>query len=519
MDISYEWIYSNFIVGNPYYEDLIKKCSELYSTQYGKWSHAAGQHAGQNVKLSPARIHEWLESGNSSLYYAQDREAGNMLVGYAIAIQLNVPKCGVISWVTQLVVHEDYRHQEIAKNLLHSIWGFTDHFAWGIISANPYAVRALEKTTRRRTDPVRIKHNLKRILSIGIENLPYINEQTEAFVTNEISKINTEFYVDHSDVESMIENVVTDTVPWTLGHLDEGWEWLAFTFRDQLPFSLTESEIRNMLNVSDSIVQAAYKRMDLTESQLWTRHTKEEVDFIFKECGLRSGDSVIDFGCGQGRHCLELAICGIDVVGIDYVDKNIEIANKKKAEKGIDCVNFVIGDCRSVEVSPNATAAICLYDVIGSYADNVENIKILENIFRHLKPGGIALISVMNYHMTYAQAKYKFQLSKNPNEILSIKPNNIMETTGNIFDPEYYLVDTETGVIYRREQFRHGRALPAELIVRDKRFTLDEIKGMCEQVGFVVEFTRFVNARNWDIDLEATHTSAKEILIKCRKDT
>lgn len=515
MNISYEWTYGSFIPGNQYYENLINECSQLYSTQYGKWSRSAGQNAGQNVKLSPKRIRKWLEGANSSLYCAKDED---VLVGYAIAIQLDIPKYGVISWVTQLVVHEKYRHQDIAKNLLHSIWGFTDNFAWGIVSANPYAIRALEKTTRRRTDPVRVKHNLKKIISIGIENLPYINEQTETFVTSEISRINTEFFVDHTDVEKMIENVVTDTVPWTLGNLEEGWEWLAFTFKDQLPFALTEDEIQNMLRVSDSIVQTAYKRMDLTESQVWIKHTEEEVDFILKECELTPGDYLIDFGCGQGRHCLGLASHNINVVGIDYVDKNIDIANRKKTEKRINNVEFVLGDCRNIAVNTSATAAICLYDVIGTYADNSENIKILENIFYHLKPGGIALISVMNYHLTYAQAKYKFQLSKNPNAILSIKPNNIMEATGNIFDPEYYLVDTETGVIYRREQFRRGRSLPVELIVRDKRFMLNEIEDMCKQVGFVVEYSRFVNARDWLTGFDSIHKSAKEILIKCSKN-
>ena len=514
MNISYEWIFGNFISGNQLYENLINECSQLYSTQYGKWSYSASQNPGQNIKLSPKRIREWLESGNSSLYYAKD---GDMLVGYAIAIQLDIPKYGAISWVTQLVVHENYRNQEIAKNLLHSIWGFTDNFAWGIISANPYAIRALEKTTRRRSDPVRIKHNLKKIISIGIENLPYINEQTVAFVTNEVSKINTEFFVDHTDVEKMIENVVTDTVPWTLGSLEEGWEWLAFTFKDQLPFALTEDEIRNMLNVSDSIVQTAYKRMDLTESQVFMRNTTEEVDFILKECELHSGDSLIDFGCGQGRHCLELSTHGINVVGIDYVDKNIEVANKQRKERELHNVEFILGDCRNITINSNATAAICLYDVVGTYADNSENIKILENIFRHLKPGGFALISVMNYHLTYARAKYKFKLSENPNAILSIKPSNIMETTGNIFDPEYYLVDTETGVIYRREQFKHGRSLPIELIVRDKRFLQEEIENMCKQVGFIVEYSRFVNAKDWYTGFDSIHKSAKEILIKCRK--
>lgn len=50
---------------------------------------------------------------------------------YAIAVQLNVPKYGVISWVAQLVVHEDYRHKDVSKNILSSTWGFSDNYAFG----------------------------------------------------------------------------------------------------------------------------------------------------------------------------------------------------------------------------------------------------------------------------------------------------------------------------------------------------------------------------------------------------
>lgn len=514
MNIDYGWLCSTFLVNNDEFEKLIEECSKLYSTQYGIWSLKSPYNAGKRVKLSSQKIQQWLFNDCSAIYWARDNDK---LIGYAIAIQLNVPNYGFISWVTQLVVHEDYRHHDIAKNLLHSIWGFTDHYAWGIVSANPYAIRALEKTTRRRSNPSRIKHNLRKIISIGIQNLPYINEQTEIFVTDEASRINTEFYVDHSDVENMINNVVTDTVPWTLGKLDEGWEWLAFTFRDQLPFELTEDEIMKMLEVSDKTVQNAYKRMNISTKHLWASHTEDEVSFIIDECGLKKGDTIIDFGCGHGRHDISLAQKGFNVCGIDYVEKNIEIANKKKNELHLEGLNFIEGDCRLVQLNKKVNVALCLYDVIGSYVNNDDNLKILKNIFLHLEEGGIALISVMNYELTYAIAKNTFILKDEPNKLLALKPSNIMENNGNIFNPDYYLLDNDTGIVYRREQFSKGRSLPVELIVRDKRFSMQEIKQMCKEVGFKVEYARFVNANDWITPLSSTNIKAKEILLKCRK--
>jgi len=233
---------------------------------------------------------------------------------------------------------------------------------------------------------------------------------------------------------------------------------------------------------------------------------------------LEPCSTVIDFGCGQGRHSLELARCGFSVIGVDYVDKNIKNANNQKDVQNLKNVEFVLGDCREVLLPLCADVVICLYDVVGTYADNEENKKILRNIVRHLKPGGTAIISVMNYELTLAQAKNTFRLSQEPSALLSLRPSSIMETTGNIFDSDYYLVDTESGVVYRREQFRRGSALPVELIVRDKRFTAKEIKDACEEVGLSVEYYKYVSAKDWNTGYGPTDRAAKEILLKCKRN-
>lgn len=506
MNIKYEWTCGNFVS-----DELLLECSELYSTQYGRWSESAPKNSGEHVKLSPKAIRRWLDNQNSDIYWAKDEDR---IIGYAIALQLKTND-GIISWVTQLVVHEDYRHMNIAKNILHSIWGFTDHFAWGIISANPYAIRALEKTTRRRSDPIRIKHNIRKIMNIGKNNLTYISDDTVYNIAENISAINTCFYVDHSNVDKMIDNVVTDTVPWNLGRLDEGWEWIAFTFNDQLPFQLTEEEINNILASSDSVVKTAYSRMVIADKQKWTLHTKQDIDFVIDKCELTTNKSVVDFGCGQGRHSIELAQRGYDVTGVDYVEKNIELAEKTNfSSKNL---NLVVGDCRTVTLNRQFDVALCLYDVIGTYVDDDNNRQILNNIYSHLKPNGVAIISVMNRHLTENMAINSFILKDNPNALLSLRPSQTMENTGDIFNPEFYLIDKETGIVYRREQFKNGRSMPVELIVRDKRFYDTEIVELCKSVGFEIDFVRFVNASDWNNELQPLSPKAKEILIKCRK--
>lgn len=511
MDIKYSWQPGSIA---RFTQKLMEECAELYSNHYGCWSDNSPESPGERIKLSPKRIAGWLSSDESKLVIAR---FNNELIGYAIAIQEKVKGYGFISWVTQLVVHRNYRQNDIGKTLLFSIWKLSDHFAWGVLSSSPYAIRALEKATRRRCVPNRIKKNKKKLIGFGSENVSYVSEDMEFEISDIASICNTKFFSDHSEVDEMIKKVSSKSVPWLLGPLREGWEWFAFTFQDQEQLSLTQKEIDKMLDVSDQDTRRAYSRMELNDSHLWTKHTSNEVDLILNYCSLKEGDTVFDIGCGKGRHSIELAKRGVMSTGVDYNANLIQLACKEaEALKEIQ-PQFVVDDCRNINLHRKFEAVICLYDIIGTYCDNSENIKILKNIFNHLKLGGKALISVMNYELTEFKATHFFSFKTHPDALLRLPPSQIMETTGDIFNPAYYLVDKETRIVYRKEQFLSGSSLPDELIVRDRRFSDDEIKEMCKNVGLKVLWSRYVSAGNWKTPLSSTDEKAKEILILCEK--
>lgn len=508
--IKYQWS-----IGRMCNDAIVNECSLLYSNNYGLWSDNNSCNLNGQVKLSSQRIRKMLFKDDTDLYYAVDSD-NNKIVGYAIALRKNIKNYGIVSWVTQLVVHEKYRNKGIAKNLLFSIWGLSNDYAWGIITSNPYAVRALEKATRRRSVPIRIKRNIKKIISIGNDNIDYINKDIEVVVDESNSKVNTKFFVSHARLAEKMLNVISDETPWLLGDLEEGWEWIAFTFNDQDQISLTQGEIQEMLNTSDDIVKLAYSRMLISSNQKWTNHTKKEVDFILKHTDISPGKTIIDFGCGRGRHAIALKKLGYKVFAVDYIKENIEYI-KNQCMKLNDKIMAIVDDCRYLDLNIQADMVLCLYDVVGSFSDVKDNILILKNIFRHLKKGGVAFISVMNFELTNHIAKYKFSLKSSPNKLLNLNASNIMETTGDVFNPEFMLIDNDEHLVYRKEQFSSGRELPVELIVRDKRFSMEEIVDLCRSVGFTVEFAYYVSASDWNTQLFATDLHAKEILLKCIK--
>lgn len=495
-------------------KSVLDSCAKLYSGHYGVWGKKS-ENVGSRVKLSAARIKAWLDGDNTVICYATD---GQEIVGYAIALSMIEPAYGTVTWITQLVVHEEYRNRGIAKNILLSIWGFSDHTAWGIVSANPYAVRALEKITHRRAVPDRIKRDITKLRDIGIKHVCFINADTEFTVNEHESKVNTEFFVDHEDISQKISAVTNEEVAWLLGDIDEGWEWCAFTFQDQQQIPLSNEEIAVFLDTSDSIVKEAYSRMVLnSDRQKWMKNEVSEIQYLRGKIDFTRISFAYDLGCGIGRHAIILAKIGIETVGVDYVESNIERATKTKDEMSLSNVSFVHADCRTYRSDRKAALVLCLYDVVGTFVSNEENAKIITTAYELLESGGHAVFSVMNYESTAFHAENKFKFSKSASKILEIKPLNIMEKTGNVFSPKYNLVDEETHVVYRKEQFFNANNVPRELIVRDRRFTESEIVEMCVEVGFTVIEAKYVNATDWKVSYTATDKKAKEILLICKK--
>lgn len=250
--------------------DMLDELSALYSSHYGVWSANSPRNAGQPVRLSPDRLRAWLTKDSKIALAKMDGQ----IVGYAIAVQKKLKGFGVISWVTQLVIHEDHRNRDVGKRLLFSIWGFSDHFAWGLVTANPYAIRALEKATRRRCAPARIRRHKRKLKTVGMEQTTYIKNTTIVDVTPTHSRIDTEFFLDHSELDMMLENA-TASVPWLMGKIGDGWEWLAFTFHDQPEIALSCEEIEGMIRASDQVTKQAYSRMKVSSSHRWARHTPD----------------------------------------------------------------------------------------------------------------------------------------------------------------------------------------------------------------------------------------------------
>lgn len=99
--------------------------------------------------------------------------------------------------------------------------------------------------------------------------------------------------------------------------------------------------------------------------------------------------SMLDLGCGTGNHDFHFARHGYDVTGVDLSPKMISLANKKKAEKGLENISFEEGNILSLQLNREFDVVVSLFHVM-NYLTKTSDMKTgFANALRHVKPGGL----------------------------------------------------------------------------------------------------------------------------------
>lgn len=108
--------------------------------------------------------------------------------------------------------------------------------------------------------------------------------------------------------------------------------------------------------------------------------------------GLESG-AILDLACGPGRHSVPLAKAGFRVTAVDrepfLLEKARDYAAREEAE-----IAFVEEDMRRFERAEAFDAAINMFSSFGYFEDPEDDLTVLRNAYRSLKPGGRLLLDV-----------------------------------------------------------------------------------------------------------------------------
>lgn len=103
--------------------------------------------------------------------------------------------------------------------------------------------------------------------------------------------------------------------------------------------------------------------------------------------------TVLDLGCGTGRHDLELARKGIHVTGLDLSESMLEMGKLQiaEAETGQGSVELLRGNACSARLGRTFDAVISLFHVLSYQTESRQALEMLRTAAAHLEPGGLFL--------------------------------------------------------------------------------------------------------------------------------
>jgi SAM-dependent methyltransferase len=106
----------------------------------------------------------------------------------------------------------------------------------------------------------------------------------------------------------------------------------------------------------------------------------------------KGGVSLLELGCGTGRHAVMMAEAGWNVHGIDLDSEMLMAAKERKRglpEKISERLQFTQGDVRKFDMKRQYDAAVSLFHVVSYQTATEDILAMFSHINAHLKPGGV----------------------------------------------------------------------------------------------------------------------------------
>lgn len=203
----------------------------------------------------------------------------------------------------------------------------------------------------------------------------------------------------------------------------------------------------------------------------------KQVSKLINDYKIINVKSILNMGCGTGRHDFAFDKLGYQITGIDMSPEMIEVANKTNKEKGTN-ISFEVSDIRSYQSNQQFDAVISLFHVM-SYQNSNED---LHGAFKAaadaVKVGGIFVFDtwygpgVLTDKPTVRVRKIE---SENNTLIRYAKP--VMRIEQNVVDVcyEVLIIDETGGTVKSIDEVHHMRYFfipEMQLMLKEAGFTL-----------------------------------------------
>jgi SAM-dependent methyltransferase len=206
--------------------------------------------------------------------------------------------------------------------------------------------------------------------------------------------------------------------------------------------------------------------------------------------------SVLDLGCGTGRHDFELAKAGYAITGVDISEEMLAIAhsNLTTLNDSSAYLNFTRGDIRSVRLDKIFDVVLSLFHVVSYQVSNEDLQSVFAAAKAHLKPGGLFIFDCWYGPAVLTDPPAVRIKRLQDDEILLVRiAEPVTHYNENVVDVNYEVIITDkaTGTM---EQLRETH--------RMRYLFRPEVEGLIAQHGFVL-----LSSLEWMTDQEPTMKS------------
>ena len=116
------------------------------------------------------------------------------------------------------------------------------------------------------------------------------------------------------------------------------------------------------------------------------------IDILLKKYNIL-GNNIIDFGCGTGKHDVELSLLGYKCTGVDISENMIEQAREYAKSKCCD-IPFFVNDVKVLNTDNKYDAVISLFHVVSYQKTNNDVIDFFLSARKALDVGGLFIFDV-----------------------------------------------------------------------------------------------------------------------------
>lgn len=157
----------------------------------------------------------------------------------------------------------------------------------------------------------------------------------------------------------------------------------------------------------------------------------EDCIYLQKKWEEEGARSILDLGCGLGRHAIYFAKKGFSVTAVDLSEEAVIYVKERAEEEGLN-ISCEVADMMNLPFTDSFFDRVFSYHVI-SHQDTKGVQKVIDEIARVLKPGGKVFLTLCS------KEHYAFSEESFPH----VDENTVLKTEGAEVEVPHFFADKE----------------------------------------------------------------------------